>query len=672
MAPATDQTVYGGNPFRRKAATSQGLAYDTSNNPSSPSPSNPFPGVGLGLDTQIPNDYRSDAFATLDSTPQSAIPRQPFTTFRPSIPDNDSLGPDDDTLQSRPKKIVKKVRVQSPPPSSPEDVVPVTKSESDEYSYDDEDNEDAQSNGSANDGDRVNPFGAKDSKSEVAEQTKPAVPSSGPPANPFARTLQDMEPTAHGDDGTSAAAGPTKGAMDVHSFKRLLLTGQSNSPPAPRGADAAVNSQSITGTGGLHDAASSTDASSVSRQSLFDQMLDTPRTSHDISEPETIERTAASIPTSRFAVSSRSGSARPKPPPPSSRHGKLIKVELGAESRSPDAQESSRPDDQQPSQPQAADSDVNKPLPPPPARSSEDEARESPFDREAAGKTPEAFNEDHKVPISPAASITRSRSESQGSTQSKRAAVPPQAPPPRRHARSESKVVPSQSKNNDEDPPRSSLDSTRSRSESIRAGIGSGSAFAPAPPPPRRPNHGRSNSTYSNVSQPSAISPQGIFAESQKFGSPSPEDRANLDGTGSPLQAEMSRESTPRIAAPPPPPARNSSVRRPLSSQRVSEASNVSAGGRRPAGNRDSFIAPPPPPPPRQRGSSRGSMESHTRPALKDLNSQSGGEAPVSTTLAAANSLPTGVVENQGADILADLDALQREVDALMKQANAG
>ena len=35
-------------------------------------------------------------------------------------------GRDDGPVQSKPKKIVKKVRVQSPPPSSPEDAVPVT------------------------------------------------------------------------------------------------------------------------------------------------------------------------------------------------------------------------------------------------------------------------------------------------------------------------------------------------------------------------------------------------------------------------------------------------------------------------------------------------------------------------------------------------------------------
>jgi len=135
-----------------------------------------------------------------------------------------------------------------------------------------------------------------------------------------------------------------------------------------------------------------------------------------------------------------------------------------------------------------------------------------------------------------------------------------------------------------------------------------------------------------------------------------------MDETGGSPQAGLSREPTPKVAAPPPPPARNASLRRPAS-QRGPEASTPSAIGRKSSGNRNSFAAPPPPPPPRQRGSSRGSMEINTRPALKDLSSQSSIEKDSNQASA------TAPAESLGKDILADLDALQREVDALMQQA---
>ncbi|KXJ90326.1 hypothetical protein Micbo1qcDRAFT_164879 [Microdochium bolleyi] len=396
-----------------------------------------------------------------------------------------------------------------------------------------------------------------------------------------------------------------------------------------------------------------------------------PWKSHDIAESDR-DRPLSIIPTSRLSAAARGGYSRPKPPPPSSRHGKLIKVELGADDRGENPQARPIRNSQVSPEPHPADSDVNKPLPLPPARTVEDDATESPFDREAAGKAPETCAEPH-ISQSLSTTTTRARSESQGSTQSRRSVVPPQAPPPRRHARSESKVAGSQPKSNEEDPPRSSLDSTRSRSESIRAGLTSGSsASAPAPPPPRRPNHGRSNSSYSIVNQLGAVVPPTVSPSSQRLGSPPTSGRPSLDGSTTAIPVESSRESTPRIAAPPPPPARNSSVRRPPSSQKSSDVGSISGATRK--STRDSLIAPPPPPPPppRQRGSSRGSMEGHNRPTPKDLAAQTRGDTSLSKGAAVVATSPSSTTDIPGAGILADLDALQREVDALMKQAKTG
>ncbi|KAG9251154.1 uncharacterized protein F5Z01DRAFT_295534 [Emericellopsis atlantica] len=125
---------------------------------------------------------------------------------------------------------------------------------------------------------------------------------------------------------------------------------------------------------------------------------------------------------------------------------------------------------------------------------------------------------------------------------------------------------------------------------------------APVPPPPRRPNAGHRMSS-SQTSPTSASFPD---AESH--------DDANDMTEG---QAGPSRHPVP----PPPPPARNSSVRRPPSAEAKSKDSAV----------------PPPPPPTRKRGTSKGNAD---RPNTSD--------------------------PGQGDALLADLSALQREVDAAM------
>ncbi|KAI6780760.1 uncharacterized protein J7T54_001068 [Emericellopsis cladophorae] len=128
------------------------------------------------------------------------------------------------------------------------------------------------------------------------------------------------------------------------------------------------------------------------------------------------------------------------------------------------------------------------------------------------------------------------------------------------------------------------------------------SSSAPVPPPPRRPNAGHRMSS-SQTSPTSASFPD---AESP--------DDANDMAEG---QAGPSRHPVP----PPPPPARNSSVRRPPSAEAKSKDS----------------VVPPPPPPTRKRGTSKGSAD---RPSTGD--------------------------PGQGDALLADLSALQREVDAAM------
>jgi hypothetical protein len=87
---------------------------------------------------------------------------------------------------------------------------------------------------------------------------------------------------------------------------------------------------------------------------------------------------------------------------------------------------------------------------------------------------------------------------------------------------------------------------------------------------------------------------------------------------------------------------------------------------RRVSREKDSGAAPPPPPPPRPRGNSRLNAN------LLDFEGEGSRKGSLDTIPAENGSTITAVVHDvkQGEDILADLNALQREVDALMKEAN--
>ncbi|KAI0886668.1 uncharacterized protein GGS22DRAFT_158392 [Annulohypoxylon maeteangense] len=662
-----DQSFNSNNPFRRKLGT---------------------PTISTENPAAIPATSFDGHF--------DSIPRVPFTSFKSDQPNNDRREREDNEevvpAPPKPKKVVKRVRVQSPPPSSPEDAVPVARFPPISDDEDEDDNEDDDDDSNSSDSEdhdehigryKTVSFPARDNDSVSTEHTQ-----TGPPPNPFSKTLQDLEQTGQDQDTSIFAAGATaKGALDVDSFKRLLLTGYANIP--------GPSSTSASGTGGnsglstnlhasLHDGASNTDASSVSRQSIFDAISDTPRTSHEISEPEDPEERRSILPTSPLS-SMTSSSTRKKPPPPSSRHGKLIKIELGADADSRTTKTSTAPisisTTSLPSiapprksnlQPITAPSqsplstDVNKPLPLTPFRPSVEEAVDSPFDREAIGKGPEPFADIQSNPRPPTPPVvTRNRSASNGSTQTRK----PAAPPPRRHGRSDSRAPSIHTGNQDDDtPPRSSLDSNRSRTDSIRTST----INAPAPPPPRRPNHARQGSSFTSPSQASftpipALGP-GIGESLRSptgsgFGPTSSTGPIEDPGAASLATITTSKDGQPKLSPPPPPPTRSASTRRPPSVRSMDAGNGLGTGTTRRVSKEKEGVAipPPPPPPPRQRGSSRASVETPAPPATDGVRNPSGkaGQGPT------AAAQPEGDVK-QGAEILADIDALQREVDALM------
>ncbi|KAG6018158.1 hypothetical protein E4U43_007400 [Claviceps pusilla] len=208
------------------------------------------------------------------------------------------------------------------------------------------------------------------------------------------------------------------------------------------------------------------------------------------------------------------------------------------------------------------------------------------------------------------------------------------APPPRRgHPRSDSQVA-------DVEGFRQTCSAAGepvSRSASTRL-----SGPVPAPPPSRRPHSARGPSSQlsgSNVSSPKTTARAPIMSMDHAVPASSPPSENPLDGN-------PPCSPPPHPLPPPPPPARQFSTRRPPS------LNNMDAPTRRISSetrSREIPLVPPPPPPPRNRSGSGN----NTAAALSKKSSEA--NLPAQHT----------ADEGKSAGILADLDALQREVDAL-------
>ena len=106
----------------------------------------------------------------------------------------------------------------------------------------------------------------------------------------------------------------SRATMDVDAFKQLLMTGKAPPPGV-------VSAPPTRSQFGLHgDSSSSTDTSSISRQSLFETLqephTETPRTSY--------ERSASEDDDQMTLTGEVKKASKPKPPPPRPRHGKPV------------------------------------------------------------------------------------------------------------------------------------------------------------------------------------------------------------------------------------------------------------------------------------------------------------------------------------------------------------
>jgi hypothetical protein len=146
-------------------------------------------------------------------------------------------------------------------------------------------------------------------------QSNEQLDFSGAPPNPFAKTLATLEgrdQLSEDVEEQNIADRPriktrnSKG-LDVDTFKNLLLTGK----PPQSASDSAPKWKSVQPS----DSTSSTETSSISRQSLTENPSDftgeTPRSSYDVSWPDD-------------SVKAKSDRQKPPPPPPKSKHGRSL------------------------------------------------------------------------------------------------------------------------------------------------------------------------------------------------------------------------------------------------------------------------------------------------------------------------------------------------------------
>lgn len=481
-------------------------------------------------------------------------------------------------------------------------------------------------------------------------------PTARAPYNPFAKTLATSEAafglrstddSNTGIDGVNenAQARPNGGRkpLDVDQFKNILLTG--NATPSPPTIQQPPRPQ---------DSSSSTDTSSISRQSIFDNMIqahpESPRTSADYDhaqygddeDDDTDEHSSLMGPMESRPV------AEGPPPPPKPKHGRAFPqtVSFADFDESIPAGFSSghkgRPVTTyltgilRPSTPRSL-SDINKPLPPPPA---------SQLSNEHVPAVPEKD-------VSPVQSNQPTAYADLDTLQAKRAPPPP--PATRRAGQTGST----------QGRPRSGSNLTQGSTQdgeqieaASRASEPSLRVIAPPPPPPSRRTQPASATPSPAVeTPPQAPSPNQVPIDARAM--PPPPPRRSMAKIGYTLDRTPSNAS-------------QSSVPQTDSGQAMTVSSN----------------GPPVPPSRRTTGSKRNSMDGH-RNILNARNAdhrRSSGQSFGSDRSTSITSLrqveepgeriefvtSSATPEQPSRDILADMSAFQAEIEALRLQAAKG
>ncbi|KAL2045767.1 hypothetical protein N7G274_002198 [Stereocaulon virgatum] len=433
------------------------------------------------------------------------------------------------------------------------------------------------------------------------------------PANPFAKifaglgteslpslaSLKNEERPAEAEDKTA------RPHYDVDDFKRLLLKGEKNvsGPSAAVPPPVSFQGQHIVG-----DSSSNTDASSISRQSIFEPITgpalqESPRSSH---EGSPMDEEQQQLVGSTLSISGKIKPAAPKP-----RHGKLVRTnttqimsfEDPALSFSSSTTSMTLPAGSTTKLPGTL-SGIEKSL------SIFPNASDSVHAPETVESPTESFKRNsYSAPSEIQASTTAQKRNAPAPPLSRRHSLRPKP-----FATSDRSTPISEEGSQDSFPLSQSPPTTASK--------------VPPPPPPRRTGHARNGS-------PSSMS-------------------TTTSSTATQPQSKIDDPATKSIKArPPTPPNRSPSL------------SGVKRQSTQPLSGSPAMA---PPPPPRRRGSSASSYSynpsrlsgTYSTAATERMRSDSNASSISQMPL---NSPTTSNAENR--DVLADLSALQREVDEL-------
>ncbi|KAI9682752.1 MAG: Phosphatidylinositol-4-phosphate 5-kinase [Trizodia sp. TS-e1964] len=450
------------------------------------------------------------------------------------------------------------------------------------------------------------------------------------PPNPFravpdSRSSREFEKTMMLPPLLPKRSPSSRASLDMDAFKGLLMASKpaqsaSGLPTSPH-----LHHSIATGDGG-----SSTDTSSISRQSIFEPNLetqfDTPRSSHELT-PSDEER-------QRLVADNVRG--KKKPPMPKTRHGKLIKENNSISGASMNTAPLSAPIANPPVPVWEGIANLNKPLPSPPPLTARLELS---YQYSETSTTTVIFEEP---------------SSNQKSAEIVAKKIPPLIPLSRRHSQLRSPKSPMLTRSLSTRPASKrefNLSDTAPKGSDV-LGIPIASKPPPPPPPTRRTGgaHGRSSSVLSaSISEPSEPLPK---------------------------KAEELSVSHKSLSAPPPPARAKyiSSTNRPAHSSPVLPAEQPTQASPTPSIRSGFSKMPPPPlPPPRQRGSSRSSLEKpNQQPRQSSWRSSSAESTRRDSDLSLRQveephaKPPTNPVAGPD-DIMAGINALQREVDELME-----
>lgn len=433
------------------------------------------------------------------------------------------------------------------------------------------------------------------------------------PPNPFRKTIvsQELTSAVRREEGPrSPSAAVSRPLYDVDEFKRLLLTGEKIVPH--------------TNTTILTPNSSSTDASSISRQPIFEPP---PGSHHQETRRTSQEVSPSSADSKEIEDKLTVGGGKVRPSTPEQRHGKIITAtvqqtaSLGKDPKLDVKTDSSfRPEAStaylSPVSPWTP-KDLNKPLPPPPVLPDLPPPSQQPIaiDLVTDGQR------DISQPNNPHAPVSRSPS-----TKSR-----PAPPPSRRQSLRRPNPLPEYTEQR--------IPTSEDIFDQSASKI-SNSLSKPPPPPPRR-----------------HIKARGL----------------SISSTNSMISAAP---STPTDDTPP-----NSSKSRPppLPPTRTPSVSSYKRPTRAVTNANSPSMAPPPAPPPRQRGLSQSSLSKPSDISATKFESEATtpflpGETilpvppPAFITATAAPEVGLGLVG--GKDVMADLSALQRDVDELRKKLN--